>query len=431
MSTRAKPFRLGLYRHFLKALTPWLDQRRPHESLGFNRVDKTQVSTQIKRRGYYWIHAASAGELECLEPLALALASKDIPLAVTVFSPSAKVGFLKLRNRIQQYEGIWLGGGLSPFEGSWGDFFRDLPPPKYFITAKYEAWPELWASAVEFNFPILIVGAQARSSLKWASRVLKVLLGLKLPRLLLAAFNRSHLDSLVALKWSDNRTVQVRDPRWDTIFRPGTTSERASALMDWAARCELPRPWGMIGNSWMSDFTQIPSILQNERFARTLWVIPHEVSGSDFEAQFRLFRSQGLEVVRTSELDFKTSKVPQLQGRICILVDEIGVLKHLYQSADFAFVGGGFGRGLHNVMEPAAGGALVFAGPVGADRFAEVEELVNRGQLSILRSEADFTNKAHLLTGDQYTLAARTKRREELTQLSGGTSDVLSALFGA
>ena len=431
MSTRAKTLRLVLYRWILKSITPWLDPRKGDQDLWFSRLDKENIPTSLDARNYYWIHAASAGELESLEPVALALAKKDIPIVLTVFSPSAKVGFLKLREQLKRLNGVWMGGGLSPFEGGWGEIFKNIPPPQYFITAKYEAWPELWASALEYDFPILIVGAQARSSLTWAGRILRVFLGLRLPRLLLAAFDQPHLNSLIALRWNSARVVQVRDPRWDAVLHPSQVPERAKALLDWAAMSALPRPWGMVGNSWMSDFTRVPSLLQNEQFARTLWVIPHEVRGAELDAQELLLNQQGFQVLRSSEVDLKSPITPAERGRICILVDEIGILKHLYSKGDFIFVGGGYGRGLHNVMEPAVGGALVFAGPAGADRFAEIPELEKRGQLTIIRDEADFIASSAHLNAYQCSSDVKTQRREELGQLSGGTSDVLSALFGA
>lgn len=431
MSPRSKTLRLGIYRYGFKRFASWVDRRRTDEDQGFFKVGPNALPNPHDKKSYFWIHAASAGELESLEPVALALASRGISIFLTVFSPSAKGGFLRLRDQLRQFEGVWLGGGLSPFEGAWGELLTQMPPPRYFITAKYEAWPELWASALEYQFPILIVGAQARSSLRWANWILRFVLGVARPKLLLAAFNHSHRKALQALQWKGVRVVQVRDPRWDGVIKPSRRSQRAEELLDWASRSSLPRPWGMIGNSWMSDFNQIPSLLKNEGFAKTLWVIPHEVRGADFEAQELLLKQLGVQLVKTSQLDLQRPRTSPGERRIIIWVDEMGVLKSLYRGADTVFVGGGFGRGLHNVMEPSSGGALVIAGPKGADRFAEVNELEQMGQLSIVSDESGFSRVISSFPPNQASEELRQRRKEALTQMCGGTSDVLSALFGA
>jgi len=424
------PLRLRIYSFVLKFFADEWDRRQGDESCLFLNADRWTRAFNGEGRPYFWIHAASAGELESLESVALALADRGVLICLTIFSPSAKNGFLRLRDQLQD-KGAWVGGGLSPFEGEWKGIVARISAPRVLITAKYEAWPELWAAASLFGFPIMIVGAQVRSSLTWADRILRVVLGVRRPRLLLAAFTQAHQDALIALNWDGSQVLKIRDPRWDVILRPSRSAGRAQDLLSWAEGSCFPRPWGMIGNAWMTDFDQIPSIIRNETFAKTLWIIPHEVRGADFDAQVAFLEARGMEVVRTSDLDLKKTLNAGGQRRRCILVDEIGVLKHLYASADFVFVGGGFGRGLHNVMEPSVGGALVFAGPRGAHRFAEVEELERRGQLTIVSDDEQFSEELAARSTDPKFSDLRRNRVEGLAQMSGGTSDVLSALFGA
>jgi 3-deoxy-D-manno-octulosonic-acid transferase len=76
----------------------------------------------------------------------------------------------------------------------------------------------------------------------------------------------------------------------------------------------------------------------------------------------------------------------------CILVDETGVLSELYASADWAYIGGGFGDGVHSTIEPALHGIPISCGPGGAEKFAEIEDLKQSGQLSMVRSTEELAS---------------------------------------
>jgi 3-deoxy-D-manno-octulosonic-acid transferase len=72
----------------------------------------------------------------------------------------------------------------------------------------------------------------------------------------------------------------------------------------------------------------------------------------------------------------------------CVLVDELGILNGLYPAMSWAYVGGGLGRGIHSVIEPAIHGLPIATGPRGTEKFPEADQLVQQGQLAILRSPA-------------------------------------------
>ena len=74
----------------------------------------------------------------------------------------------------------------------------------------------------------------------------------------------------------------------------------------------------------------------------------------------------------------------------CLIVDEMGFLTELYSVADWAFVGGGFGAGIHSTIEPAIYGIPVAGGPQGAQKFSEIEELNASGQMSLISRSEDF-----------------------------------------
>ena len=68
----------------------------------------------------------------------------------------------------------------------------------------------------------------------------------------------------------------------------------------------------------------------------------------------------------------------------------MGFLSELYSAADWAWVGGGFGKGIHSTLEPSIHGIPVGVGPRGTSQFAEVEALTGSGQLSVVSSSSDL-----------------------------------------
>jgi 3-deoxy-D-manno-octulosonic-acid transferase len=123
----------------------------------------------------------------------------------------------------------------------------------------------------------------------------------------------------------------------------------------------------MLGSAWIEDLERVLPALRGR--SDSLVVVPHDLSPSNLERMKR----------RLEEA---------LPGRY-LLVDVMGVLVELYPLADWAFVGGGFGKGIHSTVEPAVSGLRIACGPEKVERFPETRELIERGILRICRSEVE------------------------------------------
>lgn len=320
-----------------------------------------------------WFHAASAGELEILWPVieGWARLNPKASCALTVFSRSGLQPLQKLKEVVQATGVRVTYSGVSPWEGFWGDWLEVLRP-KLWVTAKYEAWPELWASLTLRGTPLLIVSAQSRSSLSVARLLCQALVG-RLPRMVTSGVDGDTSASLRA-EFAQARSEVTGDPRWDRVqARIQRGSERVAELISWAEVSGLMRPWWVFGSIWPADLDRLISVL--DRLPGTQWWVPHVLS--ETEALASVARRKGLEVIQTSK---RTDPVSQ---KTVVLVDEVGILAELYGAADAAFVGGGYGKGVHSTLEPASFGIPVACGPSRAERFPEIAQLMASGQLLV------------------------------------------------
>lgn len=326
-----------------------------------------------------WFHAASAGELESLWEVAKLAGASGVHLWLSVFSSSALDSLDRLAAELKAAGASLQYAGLSPREGFWGDVLS-RSCPDVFVTVKYEAWPELWAELTERKIPLAIVGAMSRKSLKIAKASCRLLSG-GLPSLHLFTFDHYAEKPLSKLFPTANQ-VHTGDPRWDRIaLRKSVGNERARTLIQFAQG--LPRPWGIMGSVWLEDLQRWEKALDSMK--GILWVVPHRIDAEFIGPIERFFEKRGWRVIRSSE-DWKPVKQGLIQPRV-VLVDEMGFLSELYQGGDWAFVGGGFSKGVHNTMEPALVGIPVSAGPRGSDRFAEISILAAEGQLTLVENE--------------------------------------------
>jgi len=304
-----------------------------------------------------WFHAASAGELEILIPLIQELHEKGIPIGVSVFSESALAALSKLP------EGL-LYSGFSPRESRWKTLLENFRAERV-IVAKYEAWPGLWAACSTLDVPLILVNAQERRSLRWVRRFLKLFSVLP-PRLYFFVADEAERKRLQR-RWPLAKIEAMPDPRWTRIIRRTEGALQHPRVRHYRdLHAQAPHPYGVVGSAWMEDLKQLVPAFRS--LEGTLWVVPHSLA------------PEGLQAMR----EYLEREIP---GRF-VLVDEMGILTELYSLADWVWVGGGFGKGIHSTMEPAVYGVPIGCGPVRVEEFFETKELRKHGLLTVCRDEA-------------------------------------------
>jgi 3-deoxy-D-manno-octulosonic-acid transferase len=307
-----------------------------------------------------WFHAASSGEFEQGRPIIEQL-KKEIPnrpILVTFFSTS---GYAAAQKFSDQYHIEYL-----PLDGAGNarDFIRRWKPAMA-IFIKYEIWPFYLRTLLFENIPTLIVSSRWRPEQIYFSSWLAPLF---LPLL-------QNLDHIFV---QDQLSLDIlRDHDINHISHSGDTRvDRVLAIRESAfSHPGMPQTKDgeqvlIVGSSWPADEQIIFQALQHPDCPHIdrIIIVPHELSEdhlSEIEqaAPYPMARSEG----EGSPLDTRM-----------ILVNEMGVLAQLYRYASMAYVGGGFGDGIHNTLEAAVYGIPVLFGPK-HHKFIEATDLIERG----------------------------------------------------
>jgi 3-deoxy-D-manno-octulosonic-acid transferase len=410
------------YRHLSSQILKPLLESRFFEKASERKIILEQAPPP-KENPRIWFHASSVGELEMLTPVIEKWHGEKV---ITIFSESAEksLKILTEQQRLQaekahlENPGAVIFTGYCPWEGEWRKAL-EIFQPDLFMSARYEAWPELWTSLGELKIPLAVVGAQSRTSLRVAKNVVKALGG-ELPEMFFFSVEEMSISDLVE-GFPDSKVTVTGDPRWERVAkRASKGNARAKELV--ARFKDANRPWGVLGSAWDSDLEFLGSSLFE--IPGTIWIVPHKVDSEHLTQIETRLKSFNIQFARTSAAESSNGLRVILP---VILVDEMGFLSELYSSADWAYVGGGFEKGIHNTIEPAIHGIPLACGPKRVERFPETHLLSSQGQLQILRSEKDFLKwKSELVSGELGRLKAAWKSQVE--QQMGASERILTSL---
>jgi 3-deoxy-D-manno-octulosonic-acid transferase len=142
------------------------------------------------------------------------------------------------------------------------------------------------------------------------------------------------------------------------------------------------------GSTWPADEELIAKLVIQYSDWKFI-IAPHEISEDKINKLISMLPENS--AVRFSQISNLTSHV--------LIVDNIGMLSSLYQYGDIAFIGGGFGAGIHNTLEAAAFGLPVIFGP-NYDRFKEAKDLIAIKAGFSINDEVSLTKVMNDLVSD-------------------------------
>jgi len=178
------------------------------------------------------------------------------------------------------------------------------------------------------------------------------------------------------------------------------------------------------GSSWKEDEEIVQKLFSFHSTlpsAFRLIVAPHETNEKRINELLNIF--SGFTTKRFSDLNEENVSSTQV-----LIIDNVGMLSSLYQYGHYAFIGGGFGKGIHNILEAAVFGNPVFFGPV-YQKFREAKDLVKAGGAFSVRSYQELNSAFNNLASNQdYWNSASVIAANYVSGKKGATEKIMSYL---
>lgn len=304
-----------------------------------------------------WFHFASLGEFEQGRPVleSIKIEQPQQKIIVTFFSPSG----YEIRKNYALADVFYL-----PLDtASNAKKFIDLVNPKQAIFTKYEFWYHYFKTLNDRKIPLYLISGIFRPNqafFKWYGGFYRNILK-----------NVSHFfvqnnDSITLLNSIGITAVSLSgDTRFDSVYENAKNPKKIELIEKFCGNSNV----FIAGSTWLPDEKLLVSLIEKYPDWKVI-IAPHEVDEQHINEIEKLFPT----AKKFSSLNTQYA----IRNTNILIIDNIGMLSSLYQYAKAAYIGGGFGAGIHNTLEAAAFGLPVIFGPK-YDKFQEAKDLIAIG----------------------------------------------------
>ena len=357
-----------------------------------------------------WIHCASLGEFEQGRPVIEAIKKRQPgqKVVLTFFSPS---GYEVQKDYELADEVFYLPSdrpsNVKRFVGAIN--------PKEVIFVKYEFWYHFLKHLNKSGVKTYIVSAIFRPQhafFKWYGGWYKKMLGF---------FTKLYVqdeESAMLLKGIGVENCQVvGDTRFDRVYEIAQNSKEYPELEEFAKDSLVV----VGGSTWPAGEKLIADYLRHNPDFKLL-IAPHEIHEEHIEQIEALFSAY--KCARYTNLD----RVDLKELRI-LIVDTMGMLSSMYRYGNLAYVGGGFGSGIHNTIEASTFGLPVIIGP-NYKKYQEACDLIELGAGYSVDGSEGFCKAADGLLKNPESLSDASKASVDyVNKMRGATQVIVDALF--
>jgi 3-deoxy-D-manno-octulosonic-acid transferase len=372
-----------------------------------NGILRDKIDRQAK---YIWFHAASLGEFEQGRPLMEAIRKRypQYKILLTFFSPSG----YEVRKDYDGADVICYLPFDTPFKVN---KFLHLANPAMAIFIKYEFWYNYLAELKRRNIPTYLVsGIFRREQLffKWYGGWYRKAL-LCFERL----FVQNEASAQLLAEFGITNVSVCGDTRFDRVLEIQRQARLLPMVEEFVG--DGDKLVVVAGSTWPQDEDVLLPYF-NEHTEMKLIIAPHEIHREHLiDIATKLKRPS----IRLSETNEQT-----VADKDCLIIDSFGMLSSVYRYGHIAYIGGGFGRGIHNTLEAAVYGIPVLFGP-NYQKFREAKELILAGGGFTIANEEGFRALMEKMTADtDFRQSAGHVVADYVQQNSGVTEKILKEL---
>ena len=381
----------------------WLEGRK-------NLIEKLKIAIG-KNSNIIWFHCASLGEFEQGRPVieAYRKIEPNHKTLLTFFSPS---GYDIRKN----YNGAdWVF--YLPLDTNKNvKQFLNIVKPQKVVFVKYEFWYNFLNQLHKNNVPVYLISAIFRKEQmffkwygSWYRKILKIFTHI---------FVQNEESEILLKSINVNNVTIAGDTRFDRVYEIATNCKNISEVQEFSDGYRII----VIGSAWQQDEdVLIPFINkapQNIKFI----IAPHEIKESGL---CRLEKNITIPIVRFSQAKQSNLKIAKV-----LVIDNVGMLSSLYKYGNIAYIGGGFGKGIHNILEAAVFGLPVVFG-ANYKKFSEAVNLISEKGAFCINNDKELEHQFNeLLENETFYNNASNIAKTFVKNRIGATKKILENIVG-
>ena len=403
---------IHLYAFFIELISPF------HKKARLMRLGQWKTNGILREKidrnaKYIWFHASSLGEFEQGRPLIEKIKAEhpEYKILLTFFSPS---GYEVRKN----YGGADVVCYL-PFDTPYRvKKFLDLSKPVMAIFIKYEFWDNYLSELKRRNIPVYIVSAIFRKEqlfFKWYGGMYRKVLSY-----FTHIFVQDDASRELLSKYGVTNVSVFGDTRFDRVQDVYKNTKQVPMVDLFVNNNRSDNQLTMVaGSSWQQD-EEVYLNYFNDHPELKLIIAPHEIHKDHLMHIESMLKRPSIRLSEATEKDIK--------GKSCLIVDSFGLLSSIYRYGDLAYIGGGFGAGIHNVLEAAVYGIPVIFGPK-YQKFKEARDLLQVGGAFSITDEKTFESKMEELSTYRDLLEAAGAAAGDFVKSNiGATNRIISSI---
>ena len=376
------------------------------------RVETWEMLNQFEpHKKVIWVHCASLGEFEQGRPIIEQIKSQyvDYQIVLTFFSPS---GYQIRKN----YDLADLVCYLPLDTKRNAEIFINKINPSIAIFVKYEFWFQHLKYLKKKQIPTYCVSVVFRPNqvfFKWYGSFFKRIL-----QMFSTIFVQQDSDQIL-LQSIDIQSIVSGDTRVDRVANQVELVKKIPIVESFCAQHNVL----ICGSTWPKDEAILNMLFEHLAPNFKVILAPHEIDEKHIE---NITKTLTVNYIRYSivkeNTNFESIKV--------LIIDNIGMLSSIYQYGKIAYIGGGFGKGIHNTLEPLAFGLPVIIGPK-FQAFSEAKTLTNTTSAAIfsIKNESELVSIFDFLQLENNYKSSSASAIQFVNQNKGATDDILKHIF--
>ena len=371
----------------------------------FNTIsDKKRYNKKI-----IWFHCASLGEFEQGLPMmeSIKLTFPNYLLYVSFFSPSG----YEIQKDHRIADCVFY---LPADTRSNADRLLSLLEPNAVFFIKYEFWYHFLRACNDRNIPVFSISAILRPDqlfFKFYGGFYRKILTL------FDHFFVQNMETKELLNGLGLTNVTISgDTRFDRVNAISKKQPNIKVIEDFTGNHNLI----VLGSTWKQDIDLWSSYINKNNDVKFI-IAPHNINEENLKYIGKKVRSNTLRYSK-SEYNLKNSSV--------LIIDNIGMLSAIYRYADITYVGGAFGEGIHNTLEPATFGKPIIIGRAASNKkYQEVSALIKEGgAFEISNSKELETVMSNLLSDNTFRQQSGKSSRDFVNANLGSTDKIMGEI---